>query len=303
MFIFRAVPDISDEFLSVYSLASILSKSTLVGLLPLASDNYLPKFNIEQLKIFSNDIEPHSPCIWCGLPKSYSTISELNIGYVNLWRENIKNYDILNILDFYFILGENNFFYPHEAIFNNNNCGVFLYALPKLDREIWLAVEAWMISNCEEPLKIFAPFQDRNAYINKIKELRIKHNCSKECFLTTPNLFSPEELNYEIASSSMVLDLQVHKSISYPSMIAISSGIAAIGTDLTFPEPLYVVQKNSSERITDGSRMNGEIFHKYSLEDVVNKINEVVEYGCTYTCQYNNSSYIRDFMLNIKSSV
>lgn len=301
MFIFRAIPDISDEFLSAYSLASILSKNTLVGFSPLSSDNYLPKFRLDQLKIFSNDVEPHSPSVWCGLPKNYMTISELNIGYINIWRENIKYYNILDMFDYYCILGEDNFLYPHEKIFNsNNNSGVFLYAIPKLDREIWQAVEAWMLSKCEEPLKIFAPFQNRNLYIKKIKELKDKYNCQKECFLTTPNFFTPEELIQEISSSAITIDLQVHKSISYPTIVAISSGITSIGTDLTFPRPLYMINKESSEKINDGSRMTCEIFHKYSLEDIVNKIDEVTNYNCIYTCQYDNSSYIYDFMTDIK---
>lgn len=294
MFIFRLIPNISDEFLTAYRLATILSQKTLVGISPVPSSNSMPLFDPDFLSIFSNDVSPTSTSIWCGLPNGYLATSEENLAYITEWRENIYYYNTLNIMDKYWIMSDPEFPYPFLPEPITESKGIFLYALPSIRRNIWDTIEAWMISESQEPLKIFAPFQDPYIYKKKISDLREKHKSQKKCFLTTPNVFSPEDLNKEIAKSKYILDIFNYKGISYPSVIANASGIPSICGDNVFPEGSIIVSADSREKCKDGGRLTGEIYSVYNIDNIANALSML---DFEEDIIYDNTSAIFDIFI------
>jgi len=275
MFTIRVFPNISDDFLVSYRLAHLLRQRMLIGFSGTTTNDTLPMFRTADLTVFSSQVPEHAPSIWCGLPREFVSISKKNFAYVTSWREDIGTYTVSNMMDRMWVIGEDDFpypFVPEQAA--DDRYGIFFYALSIPGRIIWETIEAWVLSEHDQPLKIMAPGQSADTFKHKINIIRKKHGSSKRCQLATPQYFTPEDLNREILSSSAIIDLRNHRGISYATLIGLSAGIPTIGTDQVCPQPHTVIQSEQRKVCGDGSGLTGEVLADFDIESIANVLDD-----------------------------
>ncbi len=278
MFIFRGFPDVSDDFLTSYKLAQILSKRMMIGFWGTTTNEILPQIQLSDLPIFNNIVPKHAASIWFGLPREKSTISNKNISYITSWREDVCIYSALNNMDKIWIVGENDFPYPFISTDPmENREGILFYMAAPLGKCLDTVIEAWLLSRCDWDLKILAPGHDSDTLKYKIKLIRDRCGIYKKCMLSTPKYCKPSDIDHEILSSKATIDIRIHKGISYSTLIALSSGIPAIGTDMSFPLSHYIVKSSNRRICEDGTKLTGEIIASYSIDDIINNINNIYD--------------------------
>jgi len=278
MFLLRAFPNITDDFLIAYRFMEILSHRWRVGACFTSSDLRFPAIHEDDMPIFSGNLPIDSISLWFGPPQNYSIGNFKNYAFLTSLRDGQKPAVVFQMNKFW-ELGDQ-FPYPFYPEQKPEGEGILCYVPPMHNRMLRETIQAYSLSETEEPLKILAPLQGLGLLENMVKEVREETGCSKPIFLASPDASSPDAIKNEILASSAVVDFRRHKSISFANVVAQSVGIPTAGTDCVWPKPDLEAISSEQKICLDGSRLTGEVVHEYEIEEMIWCFDNVMIANC-----------------------
>jgi len=275
MFLIRAFPNITDDFLVAYRFAEILAKRWRVGACFTTSDLMFPAIHEDDMDIFSGNMPIDSISLWFGPSQNYFLGNYKNYAFLTTLRSGQKP-SIVYQMNKFWELGKD-FPYPFYPEESRDKKGIFCYAPPMYNRMLEETIKAWMLSSADEPLKILAPFCGIASLEKTVSDIKKEIGCQKKLLISSPFATCPNDIKKEILSSKAIVDFRKHDSISFSSIVAQSNGIPTLSTYCTFPRSDIALHSVKSHICSDGSRLSGETIHIYDLDEMIDGFNKILD--------------------------
>ncbi len=269
MFIIRAFPNLTDDFLIAYRYAEAISKFFNVGIKFTNSDFPFPAIPTNYLDVFSSSVPHNSINLWFGPARNFNLSNYKN--YAFLTTDHHLKPSCLFQMNKYFYL--ENMIFPIFEENQQEKSGILSYFWPNDESMLRETIEAWLYSKSSEPLKILAPYFSKKVIVDLIKYYRKQISKEEKIFVSTPQNASYEMIKNEIKKSKIILDLKKHKSISFSSVIALSIGIPCLTTSDVFPSGGYVINSKGYYINDKPGKLFNEKMSKYDISEIIQGIN------------------------------
>ena len=177
MFRFRAFPNLLDDFLVSYRFAEILSQKWRTSGVFNQSRWMFPALSMIDIPVLHCSTSKNHSNIWFGDVSEFEIdVNGKNFGFQTSLIT--KNNELLSKMNRHWKIDEE-FIFPfkkEESKFENS---VFVFSPAMPDRMLKETIDAWSMSDCQQKLKIFAPYWSFDNLKEHISILRKKNKFKK----------------------------------------------------------------------------------------------------------------------------